>query len=145
MSKFANLGRADFNMTKAVYSLRGANYHSAHLQLALDGGVVGLLLFWYFLYSVLRRGFSLYRERVRDPLHLAGIVFFAAFFALTGDTLVHAWAFSPGSSMAIVFFLMAAATVRIHVFAKQQEQEEAEKEIEETATPKSPQPELVRS
>ena len=121
MSKFANLGRADFDLSSAVYSMRGYNYHSAHLQVAVDLGIVGLLLFWFFLYSVLRRGFSLYAKGVRDPLHLAGIVFFAAFFSLAGDSFVHGWAFSPGSSMAIVFYLVAAATVRIHVFTRERD------------------------
>ena len=126
MSKFANLGRANFDISRAVFSMRGYNYHSAHLQVALDLGIVGLLLFWYFLYSVLLRGFSHYREGVRDPLHLAGIVFFAAFFALAGDSFVHGWAFSPGSSMAIVFYLVAAATVRIHLFARERAHTEEE-------------------
>jgi len=147
MSKFANIGRADFEMTKAVFRLRGANYHNAHLQLALDLGVVGLVLFWFFLFSVLRRGFNIYRSTARDPLHVAGIVFFAAFFAMTGDSIVHAWAFSPGSSMAIVFFLMAAATIRVHVLIAEQAAEEGyleEEEEEETVPPPSPERDLVR-
>ncbi len=128
MSKFANIGRADFEMSRAVFSMRGYNYHSAHLQVALDLGIVGLMLFWFFLYSVLRRGLSLYREGARDPLHLAGMVFFAAFFALAGDAFVHGWAFSPGSSMAIVFYLVAAATIRIRLLTEEQTGPEAEEE-----------------
>jgi len=135
MSKFANIGRADFEMSRAVFSMRGYNYHSAHLQVALDLGIVGLLLFWFFLYSVLRRGLSLYREGIRDPLHLAGIVFFSAFFALAGDSFVHGWAFSPGSSMAIVFYLVAAATIRIHVLTGEGAETGDEEEEEATTAP----------
>ncbi len=138
MSKFANLGRADFDMAKAVFRMRGVNYHSAHLQIALDLGLVGLSLFLFFIASVLMRGMELYREGRNDPLHLAGIVFFAAYFAMAGDTFVHGWAFSPGSSMAIVFWLMAAATMRVHLLsadareAEAEEEEEAESALQES-------------
>jgi O-antigen ligase len=114
MSRFADLGYADGTVFEAVERLRGMNYHNSHLQIALDLGLAGLVLFWLYLVMVIRRGLALFFAPPGDPLHFAGVVFFGVFLALVGDSFVHGWAFSPGSSLAILFWLTGAAVVRIH-------------------------------
>jgi O-antigen ligase len=114
MSRFADLGFADGTVLEAVERLRGVNYHSSHLQVALDLGVAGLLLFWLYITLVIRRGLALFFSAPGDPHRFAGVVFFGVFLALVGDSFVHGWAFSPGSSMAILFWLTGAAVLRVH-------------------------------
>ena len=118
---FVVLGSADLALFQtAVYDEDLRNYHSTHFQLALDLGLIGLMVFWLFLISVLRRGIRLFRMESDDPpLQLAGVAFFGAFLALLGDSFVHGWVFAPGSSMAIIFWLVSAAILRIHLFLEE--------------------------
>ena len=92
---------------------------------------MGVLLFWLYIVAVLRRGIAVYRRAGKTPMELAGIAFFAAFLALTGDTFVHAWTFSPGSSVAIVYWLVGAAVVRVHTLTVDADAEAAAEEAEE--------------
>ncbi len=135
MNRFADIGWVDFRLFKDVYSLRGANYHNAHLQIALDLGIPGFLLFWSILGSLLWHGLRLVRLRRRTEVDVSGLAFFSAFLALFGDTFVHAWVFSPGSSMSIIFWLVSAAVLRAHLFAVEAERAEAEEEEEEEEEP----------
>jgi O-antigen ligase len=125
MSKFAEFGRANVALELSLLRTRGMNYHNAHLQVALDFGLLGLLAFWIYIFLVLKSGLAVYRSPRRSPLEVGGIAFYAAFIALVGDTFVHGWAFSPGSSMSIVFWLVAACVVRIQLFTTEAVAEEA--------------------
>ena len=128
MNKFIAYGRADFDLERAIVKLGDKNYHTTHLQLAMDLGVVGLVVFWVFLVSVLRRGFAVFRRKEHGELELAGMAYFGAYLALVGDSVVHGWVFSPGSSMSIVFWLVSAAVIRVHVLVLQRDaDEEAER------------------
>jgi len=127
MNKFVEFGRANTELLITLIRTRGANYHNTHLQLALDLGLAGVLLLWGFITIVLRRGLDIYRMERRGPLEVAGIAFFAAFIALVGDSFVHGWMFSPGSSMSIVYWLVAACVLRVHTLTiEERERTEAE-------------------
>ena len=116
MSRFADLGVADGTILQAVERLRGTNYHNSHLQVALDLGFVGLILFWVYTILVIRAGLRLFFRENAGPLHFAGVVFFGTFLALTGDSFVHGWVFSPGSSLSILYWLTGAVVLRTHHF-----------------------------
>ena len=118
MNKFVEFGRANTELLLSLIRTRGANYHNTHLQLALDLGLAGVVLLWTFIAVVLRRGLEIYRLERRSTLNMAGMAFFAAFLALTGDSFVHGWMFSPGSSMSIVYFLVAACVMRAYAFTE---------------------------
>lgn len=113
MSKFAEIGRANFDLFQAMIKTGNLNYHSTYLQVALDLGIVGVALFVFFAFSTLFRGFRVFRRGEHSSLELGGMAFYGAFLALFGDTFVHGWAFSPGNSMAIVFWLVSAAVIRV--------------------------------
>jgi O-antigen ligase len=141
MSRFAKFGRVDATLAKAVYRLYGENYHSAHLQLALDLGIPGLVLFWWILFTVIQRGYWIFRRGGKGPTEIAGIVFFAAFLALVGDSFVHGWAFSPGGSVAIIFWVCALAVIRIQLLLEKES--EVDTEIA-TTEPSPPVPTWIR-
>jgi O-antigen ligase len=126
MSKFAGVGRANFELQKMMGRTGLQNYHNTHLQLAIDLGVPGVMAFWFFLAYVFRRGALLFGWTTQGKLELGGIAFFAAFLALAGDSFVHGWGFSPGSSVGIVFWISAAAVVRAHMLAEARRDREAE-------------------
>jgi O-antigen ligase len=129
MSRFADIGRADFDLARVTFRVRGENYHNAHLQLAIDLGALGLALFWLFLFSVFRRGVRLQSLPAGHPLADLGTVFIATFVALGADTLVHGWAFSPGSSASIMFWIVAAAVARVDALTREQAPEEEQGDL----------------
>ncbi len=114
MSRFADIGAVDTTIQQALYYVRGINYHSTHLQAAIEVGIVGLGLFWAYSILMLRYGFRLFFDSDRSALHLTGVVYFGVFLALFGDSFVHGWAFSPGNPNAILFWLTGAAAARVY-------------------------------
>jgi O-antigen ligase len=127
MNKFVEFGRANTELARSIVKTRGANYHNTYIQLALDLGLVGVAGLLWFLYVVLKRGLVVYNHASRGSIQLAGMAFFAAFMALFGDSFVHGWMFSPGSSMSIVFWLVSACVIRVHLLTIESETgEEAE-------------------
>ncbi|MEN8149673.1 MAG: O-antigen ligase family protein [Planctomycetota bacterium] len=133
MNRFVEFGRANEELFHSLNRTRGSNYHNTHLMLALDLGLVGVALLWAFIAYVLKRGVEIYRSPRRGPIETAGVAFLAAFLALVGDSFVHGWMFSPGSSPAIVFWLVAACVLRTWSFSAAAETAEAEQREEAPA------------
>lgn len=89
----------------------GSNLHNAHLQLLVDLGFAGLILFWAFCALVLHAGWRLLCGE-RTPRTALTLVIFASVVAMMADTLVHGWVFSTGSPSTLVFWGFCAMVIK---------------------------------
>jgi O-antigen ligase len=89
----------------------GVNLHNAHLQLLIDVGIVGVILFWWFCLAVVGAGWSILRAP-RTPDNVIGVVVFTSVLALLADTWVHGSIWSMGSPTTLAFWGMCALTLK---------------------------------
>jgi O-antigen ligase len=99
--------------------LHGYDFHSSHVQTAIELGIVGLLLLEIMLITVAVTGFSLFRKSTYPGLTLLGVALFASLMVMIGDTFVHGWLFSPGSGLSFIFWTYTALVARTAVLAQQ--------------------------
>jgi O-antigen ligase len=123
-SRIVPHGRA---MEGSVFSkaggLRGTNFHSSHLQTAIDLGLVGLILLEIMMITVATTGLSLFRKESYPGLTLLGVALFASLLVMMGDTFVHGWLFSPGSGMSFIFWTYTALVARAAILAQRRAEE----------------------
>jgi hypothetical protein len=88
-----------------------SNLHNAHIQLLVDLGFAGVLLFWTFCGLVLHAGWRLL-SGPRTPRTALTVVIFASVVAMMADTVVHGWVFSTGSPSTLVFWGFCAMVIK---------------------------------
>ncbi len=89
----------------------GTNLHSAHLQIWVDLGFVGLALFWMFGLQVAAAAFRIMFAPASRQGALV-MVLVASLVVMWGDSFVHGWIFSFGSPGALVFWMSCALVIK---------------------------------
>ncbi len=106
------LGRADAEGALETGNLRGAtNLHSAHIQLFVDLGLLGLGTFWIICTVILRAIWTVLRAPSAEDSTLH-VVVASSVLAMLGDSFVHGSLLSVGSPAALIFWTFAAIVVR---------------------------------
>lgn len=113
-----------------------SNLHSAHVQLLVDLGVVGLAVFWLFSLCVLWAGVRVFRAP-KSPHNELVVIIFASWTGMFADTFVHGGVFSIGSPSALIFWTFAS------IVLKQADLVEAIAAFPESARRAPPPPPLV--
>jgi O-antigen ligase len=91
----------------------GTNYHSQHVETAVDLGLPGLGLLWALLFVVGRRLKRLAREAPDPRVRAAGGAMFGTFLAVALDSFFHNWLLTPGSPYALLFWSLTAVAFRL--------------------------------
>jgi O-antigen ligase len=94
-----------------------ANLHSQHVVLLAETGILGYAIFWVFLGSMCRLGLRAWRAP-RSPLNDLTFALFCSFLVAFGDSFLHGWMFSAGSSLALLFWSLVALCLKSERLAK---------------------------
>jgi O-antigen ligase len=93
------------------YSGGATNLHSAHLQLLIDVGIVGIAVFWSFCACVLMAGRWILAAP-RTPRNAFALVIFASALGMLADTWVHGSIWSMGNPTTLIFWGLCAVAIK---------------------------------
>lgn len=116
-----DFGSEDLMSAGGIY--RGTNLHSAHIQILVDLGWTGLLLFWIYCADVMRFGLSVLGA-ARTARNETLLLVFASAAGMIADTFVHGGVFSMGSPSALIFWAFGTVCLKEGSLMRQGAREE---------------------
>lgn len=105
--------------------------HNGYMYILVKTGVLGILLYLYFLYAVIKDGFNLQRKALNKNNKMLGRLMIATGFSVLVTTYINTGMYKPESAYE---YLLLMGSLYGYLHLKKQKQHQTNNEVEENKT-----------